>query len=212
MQALKRALAAQAGSRAKAAVTVLSGSPNGRYAAAVWSEATRMEDEVAVVRAARAGDRLAFGQLYERYARVVHGIVLAHAPYEVADDLVQDVFERALRQIARLRDEHAFPGWLAAIARNRARDHFRREPAIDELPESLSVNEHVSDEAEAAAALGVIRCLPEAYRETLLLRLVEGLTGPEIADRVGITPESVRVNLHRGMKLLREQLEGRSRK
>jgi RNA polymerase sigma-70 factor (ECF subfamily) len=192
---------------------VLSLPANGRCSPAAWSEAIATEnDEIAIVRAARAGDRPAFGQLYERYARVVHGIVLAHAPRQVAEDLVQDVFERALRQIARLRDERAFPGWLAAIARNRARDHFRREPLTDELPESVAVREHASDEAEAAAVLNVIRSLPDAYRETLLLRLVEGLTGPEIADRTGLTPESVRVNLHRGMKLLREQLEGRSRK
>ena len=55
--------------------------------------------------------------------------------------------------------------------------------------------------------LGIIRSLPEAYRETLVLRLVEGMTGPEIAERTGLTPASVRVNLHRGMKMLREQLE-----
>ena len=61
-------------------------------------------------------------------------------------------------------------------------------------------------EAEAHAVLAVIRSLPEAYRETLVLRLVEGLTGPEIADRTGLTAASVRVNLHRGMKLLRERL------
>lgn len=47
---------------------------------------------------------------------------------------------------------------------------------------------------------------PEAYRETLLLRLVEGLTGPEIAERTGLTAGSVRVNLHRGMALLRAAL------
>ena len=52
----------------------------------------------------------------------------------------------------------------------------------------------------------MIRELPEAYRETLVLRLVEGMTGPEIAGRTGLTPASVRVNLHRGMKLLREKL------
>jgi RNA polymerase sigma-70 factor (ECF subfamily) len=48
--------------------------------------------------------------------------------------------------------------------------------------------------------------LPEAYRETLILRLVEGLTGPEIAEQTGLSAGSVRVNLHRGMKLLRERL------
>ena len=47
-----------------------------------------------------------------------------------------------------------------------------------------------------------------SYRETLVLRLVEGMTGPEIATRTGLTPDSVRVNLHRGFKLLREKLVG----
>jgi RNA polymerase sigma-70 factor (ECF subfamily) len=59
---------------------------------------------------------------------------------------------------------------------------------------------------EAAEALRLIRTLPDAYTETLVLRLVEGMTGPEIAERTGLTPASVRVNLHRGMKLLREKL------
>jgi len=54
--------------------------------------------------------------------------------------------------------------------------------------------------------LEVIRGLPEAYRDTLLMRLVEGMSGQEIADRTGLAPGSVRVNLHRGMKLLREKL------
>ena len=48
----------------------------------------------------------------------------------------------------------------------------------------------------------------ETYRETMILRLVEGFTGPEIAEHTGMTPESVRVHLHRGMKLLRERLGG----
>ncbi len=76
-----------------------------------------------------------------------------------------------------------------------------------DLPEEISVRETASSDAEAAAALRAIRELPEAYRETLMLRLVEGMTGPEIADRTGLTADSVRVNLHRGMKLLREKLK-----
>ena len=61
------------------------------------------------------------------------------------------------------------------------------------------------------AVLAAIRRLPEAYRETLVLRLVEGLTGPEIAERTGLQPGSVRVNLHRGMQMLREALGGGGR-
>ena len=55
--------------------------------------------------------------------------------------------------------------------------------------------------------LATIRTLPEAYREPLILRLVEGMTGPEIAARTGLKHGSVRVNLCRGMQLLREKLE-----
>ena len=54
--------------------------------------------------------------------------------------------------------------------------------------------------------LAAIRGLPEAYHEPLILRLVEGMTGPEIAARTGLTAGSVRVNLHRGMQMLRERL------
>ena len=79
---------------------------------------------------------------------------------------------------------------------------------MDELPESLPARDG-SEEAEARAALEAIRSLPEAYRETLILRLVEGMTGVEIAERTGLTHGSVRVNLHRGLKVLRERLEGK---
>ena len=48
--------------------------------------------------------------------------------------------------------------------------------------------------------------MPETYRETMVLRFVEGLTGPEIAERTGLAPVSVRVNLHRGVRLLRKKL------
>ena len=64
-------------------------------------------------------------------------------------------------------------------------------------------------DSDAFLVLARIRSLPEAYRETLIMRLVEGMTGPEIAERSGLTPESVRVNLCRGMKMLRELLESK---
>ena len=59
---------------------------------------------------------------------------------------------------------------------------------------------------DAERALHALRALPDVYRTPLMLRLVHGLTGPEIADRLGMTHGSVRVNLHRGMTLLRTAL------
>jgi RNA polymerase sigma-70 factor (ECF subfamily) len=153
---------------------------------------------------ARAGDRRAFDHLYARYARMVHGILLARVPWSQVEDLKQDVFAQALERIGGLRDAEAFGAWLAQIARNRAHDFHRREPVLVELEARHRVVEAPSP--EAYRVFDAIGELPEAYRETLVLRLVEGLTGPEIAEQTGLTPESVRVNLHRGMKMLREKL------
>lgn len=135
---------------------------------------------------------------------MVHGILLARVPRAEIDDLMQDVFLSALERLDSLREDGAFGPWLATIARNRATDFHRRKRTMDELPEHLPFND--PPRSEAQRVLEVIQSLPDAYRETLILRLVEDMTGPEIAERTGLTPGSVRVNLHRGMKLLRERL------
>jgi len=169
-------------------------------------------DDAQLVEAARDGNRAAFGRLYDRYARMVHGILLARVPLSEVDDLVQDVFLRALPRLHALRDVARFGAWLATITRNRAHDYHRHTVEEVELPEDLP-----GDPAQGKAASGIdedaqfllaaIRALPETYREILLLRLVEGMTGPEIAARTGLKHGSVRVNLHRGMQKLRERLE-----
>ena len=166
----------------------------------------------ALVGAARAGDRSAFGLLYDRYARMVHGILLCRVPPREVDDLVQEVFLLALRKLDSLRDLSRFGAWLSTITRNRANDYYRKaspvdratEPEAEEQAESRT-NDHVAEQ-EAAMTLAVLRTLPDTYREPLMLRLVEGMTGPEIAARMGLTHGSVRVNLHRGMQMLREKL------
>jgi RNA polymerase sigma-70 factor (ECF subfamily) len=162
-------------------------------------------EEVEAVIAARNGDRAAFGLLYRRYGRMVHGVLLARVSRAHVEDLVQDVFLLALEKLGSLREPERFAGWLAMIARNRAIDFHRRRRATEELVDDVVAAEPSMD-AEALAVLAVLRTLPEAYRETLVLRLVEGMTGPEIARRTGMSEGSVRVNLHRGIKLLRGQL------
>ena len=171
---------------------------------------------IALIESARKGDRSAFASLYARFAGMVHGILLARVDRADVGDFVQDVFLQAMTRLETLREPQAFGGWLAAMARNRAIDHVRRQwhttPLPDEVAEQIPDSRTLrdGDRTEALAVLAVIRSMPEAYRETLIMRLVEGMTGPEIAALTGLTAGSVRVNLHRGMKLLRERLQGRS--
>ena len=160
--------------------------------------------QVVLVRAVLGGDRDSFTRLYDLYAPLVHGILLARVPRAEVDDLVQDIFLHAFKKLNTLRDSAAFGPWIAMIARNRAVDFHRRSKETVEINDDLRGSE--PHDSRAAEILELIRSLPEAYRETLVLRLVEGMTGPEIAARTGLTAASVRVNLHRGMKLLREQL------
>jgi RNA polymerase sigma-70 factor, ECF subfamily len=171
---------------------------------AVSEPASEMPVEVGLVKAVLDGDREGFGRLYDLYAPLVHGILLARVPRAEVDDLVQDIFLHAFKKLHTLRDGSAFGPWIAMIARNRAVDYYRRSRETVEITDDVRGTD--KQESRAAEILELIRSLPEAYRETLVLRLVEGMTGPEIAARTGLTAASVRVNLHRGMKQLREKL------
>ena len=160
--------------------------------------------EQTIVRAVLEGEHDRFGRLYEMYAPLVHGVLLARVPRDEVDDLVQDIFLHALRKLHTLRNPTAFGPWIAMIARNRAMDFHRASRETVEVEENTAVAKPANRTAHEV--LGFIRQLLDAYRETLVLRFVEGMTGPEIALRTGLTPASVRVNLHRGMKLLRQKM------
>src|SRR3981189_2801748 len=136
------------------------------------------QDDGALVRSAREGDRVAFGRLYDRYARMVHGILLSRVPPPEVDDLVQEVFLAALRPLHALRGVARFGAWLAVITRNRANDYYRKSGPEAALTERVSEDQpegrpnNPAEAQEAAIILAVIRTLPDAYRDPLILRLV----------------------------------------
>ncbi len=167
-----------------------------------------MSDLGQLIRAAAGGDQRAFAALHARYAGMVHAILLARLPAPEAEDQVQEVFLAAWTKLSQLDDAAGFGAWLSAIARNRAVDCLRRRRPTETLADGWpdAHNPSSSDVAEARQVLAAIRALPDAYRETLIMRLCEGMSGNEIAAVTGLEPGSVRVNLHRGMKLLREKL------
>jgi RNA polymerase sigma-70 factor (ECF subfamily) len=180
----------------------------------------------AAVAAARAGGgggakaRAAWEELYREFAPMVHGVLLARGvrPATEADDLTHEVFMSAMRHARGLREDQAIGAWLAALARNAAVDHARAAKRAGGLLKLIGRERNFASAAEkgsgpdrervreAERVLGVILSLPEAYHETLVLRLLEGLTGPQIAASLGMTHGSVRVNLVRGMAMLKERL------
>ena len=166
-----------------------------------------------LVAAAQAGDRLAFGALYERFARLVHGVLLASARPDDVPDLMQDVWVTGLQEIHTIKDRAAFAGWIGAVARNRARMHHRAAREVVDIPGDLPAARAADDVLHANEVLRAVKRLPERYHEPLLLRLVEEMSGEEIAAHLGLSHGTVRVYLHQGMQLLRDELgkSGRGR-
>jgi RNA polymerase sigma-70 factor (ECF subfamily) len=176
----------------------------GKPATAAVRQEVSQDPVVELIDRVRSGDEAAFGELYRKYGPMVHGVVLARVPRDEVQDVVQEVSLAAYKNMHSLRDARVFGPWLVKIARNRAAEYYRSTRATEELPEHVAGSEN--RKSEAAEILRSIRSLPECYSETLILRLVDGMTAKEIAERTGLKPESVRVNLHRGMEQLRERL------
>ncbi len=166
-----------------------------------------------VLERARGGDGEAFRQIYQRFVRTVHGIVLARVGSQEAEDVTQDVFVAVHSGLGSIREGNSLAGWICTVARNLAIDHNRkrtRRPTMLRLVDDTG-QPHAGDSSEdrelAERVLALIEGLPQAYRETLILRLLEDMTGPEIAAHTGMTHGSVRVNLNRGMSMLRPLLK-----
>src|SRR5207253_10498930 len=80
--------------------------------------------EQTLIRAVLDGEHDRFGRLYEMYAPLVHGVLLARVPRDEVDDLVQDIFLHALIKLHTFRDPKAFATWIAMIALISAIDFY----------------------------------------------------------------------------------------
>jgi RNA polymerase sigma-70 factor (ECF subfamily) len=164
-------------------------------------------DEPTLVRAARKGDRGAFGELVGRYARAVlaRQVACTHE-LSFAEDLAQETFVRAWQGLGRLEDERAFGSWLLSIAGFVSAEWIRRKRTAERrlAPRGEPVTETRREPdlplAEAVATLG-----PEA-QQLLALRHGQGLSCDEIARELGRPIGSVTKALSRAYAELRERL------
>ena len=180
--------------------------------ALVGKDLSRVTDDTSDEELARlaADDRERFGELYERYARPIHAFILPRVDRNeaVAQDLTSQVFSRALTALPGFRPG-VFRAWLYAIARNVVIDHYRRQRPGAPLDAALEIasddpgldERAVAEEARVRLHAALARLVP-AQRQIVELRL-HGLTGAEIAERLGLHPDAVKSAQYRAFSRLR---------
>jgi RNA polymerase sigma-70 factor (ECF subfamily) len=125
---------------------------------------------------------------------------------QAAEDLLQETFVRALRDVKRL-DQLASPrAWLFTIARNLGMTALRKKRLASELPAQVSARAESDIDPRVDLMRDAIARLPEPQREVLALRLRDDLSYEEIAAVLAIPIGTVRSRMHHAVKRLRESL------
>ena len=168
--------------------------------------------DAALIAAWRDGDEQAAAELVRRHARpLARFLAGAGAPESELDDLVQETFIRAFRNVDRFRGHCQFRTWLLAIGGNVLKDFGRRSARRKVMPLDEGVrdgsgdpHDHaVASEAESLLAEGLTQ-LSRLQREVFLLRAQQGLEYEEIAAALATTPGAARVHYHHAVRRLKE--------
>ncbi len=177
-------------------------------------------DRDLVARAVSGSDG-GFEELVRRYQRPISAYVYRMiGDYEAALDLTQEIFIKIYASLSRYRPEYKFSTWIYKIAHNAAIDHLRRNSGRErslisgsendnyELPiesDSLSPEQQSEREERRVEIETVVRSLPAAYRELIVLRHSQDLTYEEIVEVTGLPLGTVKNRLFRAREMMRQQ-------
>ncbi len=172
-----------------------------------------------LVAATLAGDRRAFGRIVERYQRLLCSLAYsATGELSLSEDIAQEAFVDAWRQLGTLREPEKLRSWLCGILRfkvSRQRRSDGREPvrhadALDAAEGIPTTDEPVADLAmqreERALLWNALERVPELYREPLILYYREHQSVEHVASSLDLTEDTVKQRLARGRKILQEQV------
>jgi RNA polymerase sigma factor (sigma-70 family) len=184
----------------------------------VMSDAETLDD-ARLVELGLNGDRDAFGRLVTRYQSPICALAYsACGNISHSEDLAQETFIAAWRNLGDLKEPAKFKSWLYGIARNLINNAFRRQirnplAAAEPLDESMATNAMFSNPAGQAISKeeeGILwrslEHIPEAYREPLILFYREHQSIERVAEIMDLSEEAARQRLSRGRKLLQEQV------
>jgi len=166
---------------------------------------------------AAAGDREAFGVIFERYQHLVYRFARAMTgSSDAAEDITQEVFVVLIRDLRRYVPERAsFSTYLYGIARNVSRDRLRRERRLIArlsrlstmlAPHATDAVDPVAEDETRSEVRRALASLPLKYREAIVLCDLHDLSYADLAAILRISVAAVRSRLHRGRQLLRQRL------
>ena len=172
-----------------------------------------------LVAACLAGDRDAFGRIVERYQRLLCSLAYsATGSLSESEDLAQEAFVDAWRQIGTLREPEKLRPWLCGILRYKVgrlrrsdgREPVRQAEALEQAEEMPSGDEPAAelamDKEEQALLWSALERVPELYREPLILYYREHRSVEHVAAALDLTEDAVKQRLARGRKILQERV------
>jgi RNA polymerase sigma-70 factor (ECF subfamily) len=161
----------------------------------------------------RSGDERAFRELYRKHSPAVYQLVLRvlGGSNVDAEDVVQETWIRAVRQLQNFRWESSLRTWLSAIALNLSRETLRKRAraALEELPDHLAVASATIRDGDRVDLERAIARLPEGYRTVLVLHDLEGYTHEEISRHLQIAVGTSKSQLFDARRAMRAMLQVR---
>ena len=189
-------------------------------ALAISFESVRGLTDAELIIGAIAGRSDGFEELVRRYQRPITSYVYRMlGDYDSALDVTQEVFIKVYKSLTKYSSDYKFSTWLYRIAHNAAVDHMRRNPKVADSLEAENADGSYQVQLESKNASpetmrersewrteieAVVRCLPTAYRDLILLRHSRDLSYDEIADVTGLPLGTVKNRLFRAREMMRE--------
>ena len=175
--------------------------------------------EIRLLQASIKGSSDDFERLVTKYQSLVCAITYsATGDIEKSEELAQETFVRAWKNLTQLRDQTRFKFWLCSIAKSTIKNHFRHRKSdiihkAGQITDANSISSSAPDPAQnliakeqQAVVDQALQALPESYRQPLILFYRKEQSTTQVADLLDLTEDNVRTRLSRGRKMLKQQV------
>ncbi|MBD3921940.1 sigma-70 family RNA polymerase sigma factor [Paenibacillus sp. PR3] len=172
------------------------------------------QSEAELVRRSLYGDQDAFTELVRQYSNAVYGAAYSAVnDFHLAQDIAQEAFVKAWRNLGQLQDGERFGGWVIRIASNLCKDYFRKKQLIvrsleeaANTADTVSLDEQVERNSDGQAVWKALHGLEEIYRTSTLMYYIGGYNSREISELLDVPLRTTESRLRRAKTMLKKEL------